>query len=288
MTEPPPLAAMCRAARWVPTMTPNRLTCITRAKSDRSLSSSRANELPIPALLNMTWSPPNRSTAVSTSAWTSSASETSARTNAAAGPRSSATCTPASTSTSPITTRAPSATKSSAVARPIPLAPPVTTATLPASSAVTPRSLREPEGVGEQRRHRLRGVVEVGLELALGQPHLGEPLDHRPEGRGRDVRVDRRVGEPEALQAPDGTGDLLAVAGVAGAAHGEHVLVVAHDLLDHSHDARLVAVALEVAADRRQDARTRRHAGAGRQDHALHGFAQPVVELLGDLAEHLL
>ena len=41
---------------------------------------------PTPALLNMTWSPPNRSTAKSTSAWTWSASATSVRWNAAASP----------------------------------------------------------------------------------------------------------------------------------------------------------------------------------------------------------
>ena len=86
----------------------------------------------MPALLNITWSPPKCSTAKSTSAWTSSASATSVRWNAAARaerrPPAPRRC---SASTSAMTTCAPSSTNSSAVARPIPLAPPVTIATLP-------------------------------------------------------------------------------------------------------------------------------------------------------------
>src|SRR5437588_774028 len=119
MIEPPRLAAMCRAARWLPTMTPKRLTFITRVKSVRSSCRKRVIELGIPALLNSTWSPPRRSTVKSTRSWTWPESATSVRLNAAADPRLAATCSPPSASTSAMTTVAPSCTKSSAVALPL-------------------------------------------------------------------------------------------------------------------------------------------------------------------------
>ena len=70
MIEPPPCSAMCRAARWHPTMTPKRFTRINASKSSRSSSRKRRRRPPIPALLHMTCSPPKRSTVKSTSAWT--------------------------------------------------------------------------------------------------------------------------------------------------------------------------------------------------------------------------
>ena len=85
MIEPPPCSAMWRAARWLPTMTPKRFTAITRSKSAEVVVEEAArSSSAIPALLNMTWSPPKRATAKSTSSWTSSASATSVRLNAAA------------------------------------------------------------------------------------------------------------------------------------------------------------------------------------------------------------
>src|SRR5262245_10541252 len=100
----------------------------------------------MPALLNITWRPPNCATAKSTSACTSSAFETSVSRNATASPSSLATSFPRSAFTSAMTTRAPSAANSSTVARPIPLAPPVTMATFPARSSPTfpPRCPRWP------------------------------------------------------------------------------------------------------------------------------------------------
>ena len=109
MIEPPPCSAMCRPARWVPTITPNRFTAITRSKSRRSSRRKRRNELEMPALLNMTCSPPKVSTAKSTSAWTSSASATSVRLKATPSPSPAASASPLSASTSATTTLAPSA-----------------------------------------------------------------------------------------------------------------------------------------------------------------------------------
>src|SRR5262245_36450638 len=53
MITPPPWSFMCRAARWVPAMTPNRFTSMMREKSVRSSGRNRLSGLPTPALLNM-------------------------------------------------------------------------------------------------------------------------------------------------------------------------------------------------------------------------------------------
>ena len=70
-----------------------------------------------------------------------------------------------------------------------------------------------------------------------------------PEPGGGDHGVEALVGEPVLLQAADGVGDLRRRDVVPFVAEGAQVLVEARDLLDDTHDAGLVAVALEVAAD---------------------------------------
>ena len=89
----------------------------------------------MPALLNMTCSPPKVATAKSTSSRICSWSLTSVRLKAASGPSSAATSWPFSSLTSAMTTFAPSAMNRVAVPRPMPDDPPVTIATFPASSS---------------------------------------------------------------------------------------------------------------------------------------------------------
>ena len=160
----------------------------------RSFSSRRRNELEMPALLNMTWSPPNRATAKSTSSWTCIPSATSVRLKAADAPRASASSSPWSTSTSAMTTHAPSSTNSSAAARPIPLDPPVTIATFPVSSwpinsslpsvcKLLARSAVPPDGTC---KHYSLSSVTVAGKVSLSEksrPTAGIPVVQRLEHR---------------------------------------------------------------------------------------------------------
>src|SRR4051812_34825015 len=71
------------------------------------------------------------------------------------------------------------------------------------------------ESIDEQGGQRLRRFVEVALDLALGQPHLGEPLDHRRQGGGGDVGIDGGIRQAALLHPADRLADLLAVTGAA-------------------------------------------------------------------------
>ena len=177
---------------------------MTRSKSDRSLRKRRRNELGMPALLNMTWSPPKWPTAKSTSSWTSSASATSVRLKTADSPSVAASSSPRSASTSAITTFAPSSTNSSAVARPIPLDPPVTIATLPVSSWSISRvsrsfcppltELRDSEGSSSRGRNRPPGPPGGTLQT------LFSPGGHRSRCRSvPEPRPDGNVGPTRSV-----------------------------------------------------------------------------------------
>src|SRR4051794_40294207 len=218
---------MCRAARWLPTITPKMFTAITRSKPSKSSSRNRLNEPPMPALLHMTWSPPNRSTAASTTACTSSAHATSVRTNAAAVPSCRASASPPSTSTSATTTFAPSSTNNSTVARPSPLAPPVTIATFPASSllmrfgcscsrfldpeagcgvdrvAGEDRVDLGPVGVADRPADRARVVLDLGDRTATDERRAHGRVRDRPAQR--ELRQALAVAGRDALQLLDGT-----------------------------------------------------------------------------------
>src|SRR4051794_7833868 len=173
----------------------------------------RRKELGIPALLNITSSPPNRPTAKSTSACTSSASETSARWNAASSPSFAASSSPCSWSTSAMTTCAPSPTNSSAVARPIPLAPPVTIATFPDSS--WPMSdLLDP--VVDARVHPVcrEDGVDLREVVVVDRPpqradvvlHLGDgaaPDERRADTGPRRRPAERELGHAAAVPRRD-------------------------------------------------------------------------------------
>src|SRR5581483_4944464 len=202
---PPPLFAMCRAARWLPSMTPRRFTAVTRSKSRRSSSRKRRNAPPIPALLNITWRPPKRATVKSTSSWTSSALATSVRLNAAAGPSRAAAASPRAASTSATTTCAPSSTKSSTVASPIPLAPPVTIATFPWSSRPTAsgpvdavdsldpvqdRAMHHPPGVRAVRDRPVHHAAIVPDQRVTDLPFVAVH-DFPPRRVGAELRDER-------------------------------------------------------------------------------------------------
>ena len=88
-----------------------------------------------------------------------------------------------------ITTLAPSATSASAVARPRPPDPPVTTYTCPCS----PRSMRHPGQTRSGGADRELGLVEVGVEPALGQQRGVACRTARP-GRRRRRGSGRRCG----------------------------------------------------------------------------------------------
>src|SRR5262245_20524545 len=159
------------------------LTAMTRSKSAKSSPRNDFGEPPMPALLHITWRPPNRATAMSTAAWICAASATSVGWNTAASPSCAASAVPPSALTSAMTTRAPSSTNNSTIARPSPLAPPVTIATFPSSSGPLtspPRScsrLFDPE-VG-------RGVDGVAGEDRVDLGEVG--VTDRPADRTRVV-----------------------------------------------------------------------------------------------------
>ena len=128
---PEPWAIICRAASWVQTMTLQVLTWTISSKFASSTSMKSRGRF-IPALLKITLSGPNVSTAVRIMACTWARSVTSTPTDAALPPLStmaSATDCAATASRSATTIFPPSAAIAWQAAAPIPPAPPVTITT---------------------------------------------------------------------------------------------------------------------------------------------------------------
>ena len=99
-------------------------------------------------------------------------------------------------------------------------------------------------------------------------------------------RASRRViGGPGSLQSPDVVLGLLEEVLERRQTHRVDVLVVARDLLDHSHDRRFLAVARHVQANRGSDLL---HRGLIRPQRMIGNGDQPGLVHLGDLAEDLL
>src|SRR5215472_14214795 len=117
------------------------ITCTSTTRRNTSAGYSVIGAITplIPALLNSTSRPPNRSTAWASATITWSSSVTSVTLQlATSGPSSATAATSRSVDSPARWTRAPSAANSRAVARPMPLSPPVISATLFASRAMAP------------------------------------------------------------------------------------------------------------------------------------------------------
>src|ERR1019366_9457123 len=71
-------------------------------------------------------------------------------------------------------------------------------------------------------------------------------------------------------------------------AEGAEVLVEARDLLNHTHDASFVPIALEVSPDSLVDPLVRRRGGMRVQNHAVERLAEALLHLGRDLPEDLL
>ena len=137
ITCPTPCCCITGRTARMPCTTPSRFTSITRFHS--SIGSVQASPTPtMPALLNITWTPPNCSIAYSIRAFTSGSAvvlQIIVATDAPSSVSRASTSRSFGASMSASTTDIPSAIIASATAKPIPLAPPVITATLPGAMA---------------------------------------------------------------------------------------------------------------------------------------------------------
>ena len=147
---PSPWAMNSGVNARIPWITPQRLTPSTHCQSS-SVCSHTGPPAETPALLQITWAVPKRSTARSRSASTWAASATSHTTASTSEPsgRSATAAASTSASMSATTTFMPSARNARVMASPMPEAPPVTTATLPFSSSM-PAPLSVRPDVGEK------------------------------------------------------------------------------------------------------------------------------------------
>ena len=133
---PPPCSAMCRAARWLPNMTPKTFTAMTRCEVRTGRSRSRRRkELEMPALLNMTCRPSEAVDGeVDQGLDLVRVGHVGPFEDGRRSPSAPASSSPRSVVHVGDDDPCPWSTNSSTVARPIPLDPPVTIATLPVSS----------------------------------------------------------------------------------------------------------------------------------------------------------
>src|SRR3954453_933552 len=167
---PEPCSIICFAASCVQTITPQVLTRTICSKFSSSTSMKPRGRF-IPALLKITLSSPNRSTALSIIARTSARSVTSTRTESASPPPSSIDCATsraASASRSATITRPPSAAIARHAAAPIPPAPPVTTTTRPSTRPIS-----------DGRRLAVEEIGAADVRLSADEELLGRELgDH--------------------------------------------------------------------------------------------------------------
>src|SRR5215470_12117657 len=149
----------------------------------------------MPALLNSTSRPPNRSTACASATITWSSSVTSVTLQLpTSGPSSAAAAASRSADRPARCTRAPSAANSRAVARPIPLSPPVIRATLFSSRAMAAPPLTIPIAPSYRRHLSAHHRGPPAPDVAERAPQRGRQLAggaHR-----RRVRAARRGGHP--------------------------------------------------------------------------------------------
>ena len=103
--------------------------------------------------------------------------------------------------------------------------------------------------VHEHPCHLVDGVVERAVDRALDEPISAKRYVSAPSAAAVIDGIELGVGEAASLELADRFGDLLAVATVPLQPHRVDLLVVARHLLDHAHQARLGAVALEVPRD---------------------------------------
>ena len=108
-----------------------------------------------------------------------------------------------------------------------------------------------------------------------------------PEAGGGDHRVQTLVRQAMALQPADGVGDLSRGHSVLFEAEGAQLVVEPRHLLDHAHDAGLVPIALEVAADRLVDPLVGRRRRRRIEDDAVERLAETFVHRRRHLTEHL-
>src|SRR5262245_16518064 len=116
----------------------------------------------------------------------------------------------------------------------------------PAAHPAQPGAPRQPDRARPDVGQRPLGRARV-VDVAAGEPPVGEVRQHRDQRAGRRARVDAAIGQPALLPAPDRLRDALDVLAAPEQPDPVDLGIDRRDLLDQRPHHAVGAIDLEVA-----------------------------------------